>query len=93
MKGADMRTKYEIERINERLDRLETGHRILKSATEVALFKDKNEFDGRGDSFGGREVGWKMVDIADLLKLIFNHLNLKYISKSTVPESVVKKSK
>ena len=88
-----MRTKYEIERINARLDKVERDIKSLKKKTGVVLCKDDDEFVGSGDFIIGQEMGWRTVSVNKIVKLIFNHLNLKYIPESTVPESVVKKSK
>ena len=88
-----MRTRDEIERIKERIDALEKGYGALKEKGKVSFYKDKDEFDGHGDCWRGLEMGWKEVDVNAIVKIIFNHLNLKYISESTVPASVVKKSK
>ena len=88
-----MRTKYEIELINARLDQVERDIRFLEKKTKALLFKDSGHFDGRGDYFMGSEMGWKLVDVNDLVVLILDHLKLKYTPDSTVPASVVKKSK
>ena len=88
-----MKMSDEIEGIKERLRNLEAGQRNLERKTIVTLFKDKGEFDGDGDRIMGHRMGWKQVDVNDLVKLIFDHSNIKYVSESTVPASVVKKSK
>ena len=75
------------------MDQVERDIKDLERKTEVVLCKDDDEFVGSGDFFIGQEMGWRMVSVNKIVKLIFKHLNLKYIPESTVPASVVKKSK